>query len=164
VGRDGGFAAANYAAFVHQVDGGGFTIRPQAYGLLTFTQGAHGRPLGVKIQATPTFDFNAYAYRDMNDSIYVTLINKSYGDRAQMASVSLQLPHGMVSAEWQRMDLIQKDQDVAAKTGVTLGGASVNPQGIWSGQWEKVEGSNAGNLTVQVAPASATLLHFYPAR
>ena len=45
VGRDGGFAAANYAAFVHQVEGNGFTMRPQAYGLLTFSQSAHGRPL-----------------------------------------------------------------------------------------------------------------------
>ncbi len=159
VGRDGGFAAANYAAFVHQVDGNGFTMRPQAYGLLAFSQGAHGRPLGVKIQTIPMFNFNAYAYRDGDNSIYVTLINKSYGDGAQTASVSLQLPQGMVLGTWQRMDLIQKDQDVAAKTGVMLGGAVVNPQGIWSGQWKKIEDRHSGNPTFQIAPASATILH-----
>jgi hypothetical protein len=61
------------------------------------------------------------------------------------------------------MDLAQKDSDVAAKGGVTLGGAAVDTQGTWSGQWEKVDGSNAGTLTVQVPAASATLLHFVPA-
>ena len=58
------FGAANYAAFVHQADGNGFNMRPQAYAYLAFSQGAHGRPLGVKIQTAPAFDFNAYAYRD----------------------------------------------------------------------------------------------------
>jgi hypothetical protein len=164
VGRDGGFGAANYAAFVHQADGHGFSMRPQAYAYLAFSQGAHGRPLEVKIQAAPTFDFNAYAYGDRNGSVYLTLINKSYGDKAQPASVSLQLPPGTGSGAWQRMDLIQKDQDVAAKTDVMLGGAAIDPQGIWLGQWKGIEGGNSGNLTVQVVPASATILHFSRAK
>jgi hypothetical protein len=164
VGRDGGFAAANYAAFVHQVDGNGFAMRPLAYADLAFSQGAHGRPLGVKIQVAPTFNFNAYVYRDHDDSIYVTLINKSYGDEAQPASIFLQLPQGMGAGAWQRLNLVQKDQDVAAKTGVMLGGASIDPQGIWSGQWNRIEGANYGNLTVTVAPASASILHFSPAK
>jgi hypothetical protein len=163
VGRDGEFGAANYAAFIHQADGHGFTMRPQGYGYFAFSQGAHGRPLGVKIQAAATFNFNAYAYRDRDGSIYLTLINKSYGSQAQPASASLQLPQGKSPGAWQCMDLVQKDQDVAAKTGVTLGGASIDPQGIWSGQWKKIEGGDSANLTVQVAPASATILHFSPA-
>jgi cytohesin len=160
VDRDGGFGATNfayYAAFAHQVDGH-VTMQPQAYAYLAFSQGAHGRPLGVKIQAAPTFNFNAYAYRDRDGSIYLTLINKSFGDNGQPASVSLQLPQSTGSGAWQRMDLAQKDQDVAAKTGVMLGGASIDPQGIWSGQWKKIEGGNSGNVMVQVAPASATIL------
>jgi hypothetical protein len=164
VGRDGGFAAANYAAFVHQLDGNGFIMRPQAYGLLTFSQGARGRPLEVTIHASPTYNFNAYAYRDSDGSIYVTLINKSYGEKAQPASVSLQLPQDMASATWQWMDLVQKEHDIAAKTGVMLGGASVNPQGIWSGQWGKIKGGNSGSLTVQLEPASAAILHFSPGK
>ena len=150
VGRDGGFAAANYAAFVHQVDGRGFDIRPQAYAYLAFSQGAHGRSLGIKVQAPPTFNFNAYAYRDHDGSIYLTLINKSFGDKAQPASVSLQLPPGTNSGTWRRMDLVEKDQDIAAKTGIMLGDASIDPQGTWSGQWEKIEGGTSGDLTVQV--------------
>jgi hypothetical protein len=156
--------APNYAAFVHQEDGHGFTMRPQAYAYLAFSQGAHGRPLGVKTQAEPAFNFNAYAYGDRGGSIYLTLINKSFGDKAQPASVSLQLPQVTGSGTWQRMDLVQKHKDIAAKTGVMLGGVSIDPQGTWSGRWKKIRGGHSGNLTVQVAPASATILYFSPAK
>jgi hypothetical protein len=158
VGRDGGFAAANYAAFVHQADGKGFMIRPQAYALLAFSQGAHGRPLGIEIQAAPALNFNAYAYRDVDGSIYVTLINKSYGDNAQSASVAIKLPQEIVAGAWQQMDLNQKNEDIAAKQNVTLGGAAVTPRGIWSGRWKNVKNRHAESITVKVAPASATIL------
>lgn len=164
VGRDGTFGPPNYAAFVRQADGHGFDMRPQAYAYLAFGQGAHGRPLGTNIQAAPTFNFNAYAYRDGNGSFYVTLINKSFGDKGQPASVSIHLPKSTDSGAWQRMDLVQKDQDIAAKTGVVLGGAAIDPQGNWAGRWERLESGNSGDPTVQVAPASATILHFSPAK
>ncbi len=164
VGRDGGFAAANYAAFVYQADGRGFAMRPQAYAYLAFSQGAHGQPLDVKIKAAATFNFNAYAYQDHDGSFYVTLINKSYGDQAQPASVALQLTQTKETGTWQRMDLKQKDQDIAAKTEVMLGDASVSTQGIWLGRWKTIEGSKSGSLTVDVAPASASILHFSPVK
>jgi hypothetical protein len=137
-------------------------MRPQAYAYLAFSQGAHGRPLGVNVQTESAFNFNAYAYRDHDESIYVTLINKSYGNAAQTASVSIQLPQNAGPGTWQRMDLMQTNQDVAAKTGVMLGGASVDAQGIWPGHWEKLEAGDSGHPTVPVAPASATILHFSP--
>lgn len=82
---------------------------------------------------------------------------------------SIGLPNATASGTWQRMDLVQKDQDVATKTDVMLGGASVNPQGIWRSHWwrnhwKKIKGGNSGNLTIVVAPASATILHFSPAK
>jgi hypothetical protein len=90
----------------------------------------------------------------------VTLINKSYGDNAQTAAVSLRLPDATASGTWKRMDLVQKDQDVAAKKDVMLGGAAVDEHGNWAGQWETLENTNSGEPTVQVAPASAAILHF----
>ena len=158
VGRDGGFAAANYAAFVHSPDGNGFVMRPQAYAYLAFSQGAHGRPLAANVQANAPLDFDAYAYRDHAGSLFVTLINKSYGDKAQAASVSLQLPPGVASGPWQRMDLLQDNNDVAAKTGVTLGGGAIDTQGKWSGGWKATSDGGGANPTLVVAPASATIL------
>jgi hypothetical protein len=151
--------AANYSAFVHQDDGRGVVMRPQAYAFLAFSQGAHGRPLDVKLQAPASLNFSAYAYRDLDGSIFVTLINKSYGDHAQPASVSIQFGQNADVGSWEEMDLMQQDQDVAAKTGVTLGGAAVDSQGIWQGEWKQIERSVSIPVTVQVPPASAIILH-----
>lgn len=161
VGRDGGFAAANYAAFVHAPDGRGFVMRPQAYALLAFTQGAHGSPLETRIASPPAFNFIAYAFRDHDGSLSVTLINKSYGDHAQTASVVLQLPPGLDESTPESLELTQADQDVAAKNGVTLGGSAIDPQGIWPGKWTKIK--IATNVPVEVAPASAKILRFHKA-
>lgn len=154
-----GFAAANYAAFVHSPDGNGFVMRPQAYALLAFSQGAHGRPLAASVQVTTPLDFDAYAYRDQDGSLYLTLINKSFGDKAQKATVSLQLPSGIGSGPWQRMDLMQKDNDVAAKTGVSLGDGFIDSQGKWSGNWKTISDANSVNRTIEIAPTSASILH-----
>jgi hypothetical protein len=165
VGRDGGFGAANYAAFVHAPDGHGFVMRPQAYAYLAFTQGAHGRSLGVSLQAATNFNFNSYAYHDGDDgSFYVTLINKSYGTNARPASVFVQLLPTPESGTWRRMDLVQKQQDIAAKTDVTLSGASVNAKGIWHGKWKKVRHASSSDLTIEVPPASAAILRFSPGK
>ncbi|HVU26542.1 MAG TPA: hypothetical protein VHG71_02260 [Verrucomicrobiae bacterium] len=160
VGRDGGFGAANYAAFVHLPANQGLEMRPQSYGYLAFSQSAHGQSLPVKINANPKFDFDAYAYRDHDNSIYVTFINKSFGTNAQPAKVSLQLPANVSAQSYQRMDLAQKDNDMAARTGLTLGGAPIDTQGNWNGQWQPIAGTDSADITVEVAPLSAAILHF----
>jgi hypothetical protein len=169
VGRDGGFGPANYAAFVKREDGNGINMRPQAYALLAFTQAARGRSLDVNVQSAPAFNFDAYAFRDTNNSVYVTLINKSYGDDARTATVSIELPpgsgRGSEKGKWRRMDLVQKDQNIAAKSGVMLGGAEIGPDGLWEGGWKKAgHAKKAGKIIVQVAPASAAILRFTPAK
>ena len=155
VGRDGTFAAPNYASFLRQTNGAGFAMRPQAYALLAFTQGAHGCPLEVKVQAPGEFPFNAYAFRDHDGSIYVTLINKSYGDHAQTASVAIRLPAGADGTMPEQLNLAQAAADVAAKSDITLGGAAIDPLGIWAGQWTKIRN---GFTFIEVPPASAKIL------
>jgi hypothetical protein len=54
------------------------------------------------------------------------------------------------------MDLSQKEQDISAKTDVMLGGASVDSQGIWPGQW-KAQG-HPDKQTILVPPASAIIV------
>jgi hypothetical protein len=153
---------ANYAAFVGQPDGLGFSMRPQAYAYLAFTQGAHGRLLRLKTQCPSAFDFDAYAYGAGDGSIYLTLINKSFGTKACPASVTLQLPPNTGTGAWRQMDLTQENQDVAAKTGVTLGGATISLQGAWPGQWKEIRAANSETPVIQVAPASATILRVFP--
>ena len=164
VGRDGKFGPPNYAAFLHQADRKGFDMRPQGYAYLAFSQGAYGQAIPLKLQLASTFDFNAYAYEDHDGSIYLTLINKSYGGQAQTASVTLQLPQGLGSGKWRQIDLVQMGQDVAAKIGVKLGGASVDSHGNWSGHWKKINHPNSDSLDISVAPASAMILHLSSGR
>jgi hypothetical protein len=163
VGRDGGFAAPNYAAFLREPDGHGFYMRPQAYAYLAFTQGAHGSPRELTLQKASTLDFDAYAYQDHDGSFSVTLVNKSYGGRAQVSTVVVQVPAPRRAGTWTRMDLRQKDHDVSAKTDVMLDDASVDRDGHWAGQWRTIAGAGSGSLTVDVPAASATLLRFKPA-
>lgn len=89
---------ANYAAFVQSSDGNGFDMRPQAYALLAFIKGGHGRPIAAKAQLTTPLDFDAYAYRDHDGSLYVTLINKSYGNKAGPHRFPSSSPQGSVRA------------------------------------------------------------------
>jgi hypothetical protein len=157
---DGEYNASDYAAFLHQANGSGLNIRPLSYAMLAFTEGAHGRPINVKTRTSRHFNFTAYAYRDQDGSVYLTLINKNYGDKAVTASVSLELPDNMRTVSWERMDLVQKQQDIAAKTGIVLGGDLINSRGLWSGGWSTNENDNSRKLKILVVPASATILHF----
>ena len=171
VGRKGRFGAANYASFVHRRYGNGFVMRPMAYALLAFTQSARGGPLNVNVNVDQQYatggglNFDAYAYQDDDGSIYITLINMGFGVDAQPAAVSIRGLPGSGFGPWQRMDLIQKHQDIAAKTGIRLGGAPINPDGRWHGKWEKMNSkhpSSTADITVEVEPARATILRFVP--
>ena len=128
-GLNGKYILNNYAVFGHLPDGAGMEYRPLGYALDAFSQGAHGRSLQVTTNVAKDFNFDAYGYKDHDGTLYVTLINKSFGDKAQPASVQLQLPAGTKAGTWQRLDLVQKDNDVTAMTGITLGGAPIDPQG-----------------------------------
>ena len=157
---DGSIGAQNYSAFLHRNDGPGLEIRPPSYGYLAFAQGASGRPLEVAVAKTPAHGLTAYAYRADDGSVYLTLINKTFADQAEPLLVSLQLPKGVGAGGAQRMDLVQKNNDVAAGTDITLGGASIDTEGVWTGRWEVAKTGPTQNPTIEVAPASAAIVHF----
>lgn len=159
---DGSSTGNHYAAFTHLPGGHALAMRPQAYAYLAFTQGAHGQPLPLDVFGDWTFNFNAYAYLDHDGSYYLTLINKSYGDRGQTASVLVILPHGTGTGHLERLDLVQKDSHITAKTDITLGGAPIDTQGEWSGQWKNIGTSTSNSLRIQVPPTSATIIRLRP--
>jgi hypothetical protein len=156
---DGSVTAQNYSAFLHRSDGEGLEIRPASYGYLAFKESASGRPLETVVKTTSPKHFTAYSYRADDGSIYVTLINKTFGDKAEPISVALQLPKGVGTGGAERMDLMQKHNDIAAQTEITLGGAPIDAQGVWTGHWEAVERNSSRDQIMQVAPTSATIVH-----
>lgn len=157
---DGTFGAPYYSAFVHEAGGRSLNIMPEAYAYLAFKQGARGQCLPVNLMKGSDYDFDAYAYRDQDGTVYVTMINKSNGANAKGASVSISLPAKGQAGRWQRMDLRQKDSDPAAKADITLGESAINSQGCWTGRWTDIPNDASRKLVVEVAPASAAILHF----
>jgi hypothetical protein len=150
--------AANYAAFVHAGAPARLTMRPLAYALLAFSQGAHGRPLPVRIEGAADLDFTAYAYRD-GAAWSVVALNKSAGADGRSIELSLTLPAGGRRGRWERMDLRQAHADIAARDGVSVGGAAIGPDGRWPGSWRQLD-AGASGLTVTVEPASAAWFRF----
>jgi hypothetical protein len=148
--------AAKYTSFTHTADGTGIDCRPIAYGYLAFNQGARGHALAVQSDAPRAMNFDVYAYRDHDGSIYLTLINKSHGDHGMAADVSVQLPGDSAARRCERLDLTQKDSDAAATADITVGGAPIDSHGNWAGKWQPVPG-----LSVRVQPASATIVHLF---
>jgi hypothetical protein len=149
---------ANYALFVHKPDSKEFDIRPVSYGILAFAQtasGGHAKTMDVKVDGAGDLDFTAYGFQE-GEQQNIVLLNKSFGSSAKAATITVK---GMTAkGPWQSMTLEQQDSELAAKTGVTLGGAAIDPNGSWEGKWTEVAGGGDGSLTVTVKPASAMLL------
>ncbi|HEY4417480.1 MAG TPA: hypothetical protein VGO57_17445 [Verrucomicrobiae bacterium] len=157
---DGTFGAPYYSAFVHESDGSSLSIRPQAYAYLAFKEGARGQCLPLQMKKASDYDFDAYAYCDRDGSVYVTLINKANGSKAQSASVSIRVPGNARVKQLRRMDLKQKESDPAAKEEITFGESPIDSQGSWGGRWQEVSNADNHRVTVEVAPTSATILCF----
>jgi hypothetical protein len=153
--------AANYAAFVHEGPERTLTLRPLAYALLAFSQSAHGRPLSVRIDASPILNFTAYAYRE-GTAIYLVALNKTAEANGRPIELTLHWPQGMNPARAERMDLAQANSDIAAKAGVSMGGAPIGADGRWFGRWTKMNEGAAQRLTI--SPATAALFRFESAR
>lgn len=157
VGMNGGFHAPNYASFVHMPDGEGFDVHPIAYSHLAFSQGAKGHILETQTEGNA--NLTSYAYQDGSDYL-ITLINKDHGSQSGSIPVLITLPEGAGSGSWERLDLNQKSGDVAAKSDITLGDTSITPNGTWSAHWQPLPGTAAGTISVNMQPASATILRF----
>lgn len=141
------YAAANYSSFVSLPDGG-FDVRPMAYGLLAFKNSSGGRTIPVKVNAPPNLDVTAYGYLD-SETVLLTVINKSHGIGA--LDISFDLPRVLAGGTWERMNLLQKENDTASKTGIELGGAPIDPQGKWAGKWAQLP---EGNITIRAGTAA----------
>ncbi len=162
--ENGDVVAQNYSAFLHLRGGNGFEIRPPSYGYLAFTQSALGRPLTVQMTTTATDHFTAYAYRANDESVYVTLINKTFGENSAPITVSLQLPSGTTRAGAKQMVLAQKNNDITAQTDITLGGAPIEAKGVWHGKWEAAKTGSGQSASVEVPPTAAIIVHFLSAK
>ena len=73
--------------------------------------------------------------------------------------VEIKLAAGSIATDAKVMFLSAPHGDIAATTGVTLGGESIRADGSWSGKWTPLKVSGDGDaITVNTAPASAAVV------
>ena len=91
-------------------------------------------------------------------NLYVTLINNEHGENARTASVTLACGANFTQCEM--ISLAQSSNDVAATSGVTLGGAEITADGSWAGKWQAGRSVKNGEVSVTVPAASAVIVKF----
>ena len=134
---------------------GHLITNPKGYGLKAFDLGGHGRSEPLTIANPEKLNVTAYAVRDPKQH-FVTIINKQNGAGARSLKTSVVARSRSSHAEM--LMLSAPNGDVAAKTGVTLGGASISSDAPWRGNWTLLKPDTSGHCSVEVPAASAAIV------
>jgi type 1 glutamine amidotransferase len=156
---------SKYTAFFTTTNG--YLARPLGYGIKAFSLATVGslspfdnwQSLPVSISSESNINFTAYGTRVPNAELIVTLINKEHGAEARAAEVTVNPGARYPTVE--TMVLRAPDNDIAAVSGVTLGGAPIRNDGTWNGSWAQFSGS-ANPLKLTVPAATAIIVRLKP--
>jgi len=145
-----------YAVFWNSAEG--FAARPLAYALKAFDLAGTGRLVPARLSPNSSaMNLRAYAVLAPDKTLRLTLINKEHGSSRQDAQVSITSRKEYVSA--QVMALTAPDNNAEAKSGVTLGGASIDTDGNWNGKWTPLAArSRDGAFELKVQAGSAAIV------
>lgn len=143
-----------YAVFISADDG--YTVRPLAYALKAFDLMDHGKIGTAKIAKPDDLNFTTYTVSNPEKhDAFALLINKEY-ESGKDADVTIDV--GKSYGRAAVMKLVAPDNDVAAQSGVTLGGSAIDKTGSWSGDWSSLPAPTDGKLTVKIPAASAAVV------
>jgi len=133
---------------------GGCIVEPLGYGIKAFGLGAAGHVVPVKLSPA---DNGLRAYASVKEgTLCVTVINRTYGAVARTFDFTMNIPQASGSAEF--ITLTSPQRNVAAKTGVTIGGSGILSNGTWTGRWDALKSSTPGKNKFSVNPSSAVIL------
>ncbi len=131
---------------------GHHSAKPEYYGMLAFSIAGKGQLLAVENDANSP-EIKAYATQSGKGAVAVTLINKGAG--APELTVNLGEHFKAKQASIIRLS----GPAIDAKTGITLGGAEVTPDGTWKAAKSESIHVRNGQLTVTLPPTSAAIVH-----
>ncbi|HTV42403.1 MAG TPA: glycosyl hydrolase family 79 C-terminal domain-containing protein [Candidatus Sulfotelmatobacter sp.] len=126
-------------------------VGPEFYGLKMFSLIPPGNIISATITPAGNTKFTAYGVRQPDGAISALLINK---DTNNTVAASVNLGANTIGA--QVIELTGRS--LYSRRGYTLGGASIKPDGSWTGGVQEVLSATNGQLTVSVPPISAVLL------
>jgi hypothetical protein len=147
---------SKYTAFFSTTNG--YLIRPLGYGIKAFDLGSHGKFVPVTVSNPGNLNLSVYAVLDEDKNLYCTIINKEHGTGADGLKVSLSqnganFPHAQI------IFLSAPQNDVAATSGETLGGATIEKDGSWTGTWQPSNSRASDTVTnLEIPPASAAII------
>lgn len=145
---------SKYTAYFTSPDG--LQVRALGYGLKAFDLGGHGRFLPAQVSNPGNLNLSVYAVLGNDHAIYLTIINKEHGARARDADVSVTA--GDNAAPAREISLIAPDNDIAAKTGITLGGSEISGDGRWNGKCTPLPAAKDGSIFLKVPAGSAIIV------
>jgi hypothetical protein len=143
-----------YTDTIYLDSGGIFQINPKAYGLLAFGLGSNGAVEPVTLLNPDSVNLTAYAVHGAQGDL-VTVINKEHGKGARAVRARVVMPGRLNSVAV--MYLSAPNDDVASKTGITLGGVAIK-EGTWNGKWTSVPVGKGANVEIEVPAASAVVV------
>ena len=120
---------SKYTAFFSMTNG--YAVRPLGYGIEAFALGSKGKLVPVKVSGEGNVNLTAYGMLASDKSLVLTLINKEHGagPRAVVANVATDQAY----AKADTLFLRSREDDVASKSGIELGDATIERDGIWNG-------------------------------
>jgi hypothetical protein len=154
VGAGSELRPSRYTAYFSMPDG--FAVRPLGYGIKAFDLARRGRFLAAAISNPDKLNVSVYSVLGDDKNVYVTIINKEHGAQARAAGVSLTVNAAV--ADPQVIALTAPNGDIAAKAGITLGGAGIGSDGSWKGTWTALPPAKSGILAVMVPAGSASIV------
>lgn len=141
-----------YAAFV--TSGNGYEARPLGYGMKLFSLAGSGKTLDVEISSNK--NIAAYANLCRDKTVLITLINKEYKSTEKFP-IRIKLDAKLADSKVQVIWLEAKNNDIAAGSdSVTLGGAPIENDGTWKGQWQILSETNLGKNEINLSIPSAS--------
>ena len=143
---------SKYTAFFSTTNG--YMVRPLGYGIKAFELGSHGRLVPVNINGAGSLNLRVHAVLGADRNVYLTLINNEHGDSAKDIRVALE----QNVADADVMTLTAPKGDVAATSGLTLGGGEIGTDGSWNGTWTPLNSRTNGKTGVTVPAATAMVM------
>lgn len=138
----------------------GYEAHPISYAFKAFDLAHQGRVVPTEFTSNPDkINITAYSALGADKSLFVTLINKENGDPARDATVTIEAGNSYAHQKGRVMFLSAPQGDVSAKSGVTLGGASIKEDGSWNGRWTALLApASAGQFSIKVPSATAAVV------
>ncbi len=141
-----------YAAFTTSARG--YLVRPLGYAMKAFDLGAHGRIIRpILVSRTEGLNLSVYGVLSNDGELYITLINKETRIVDGAATILLRGIDSFIEPEI--IVLAAPGGNIAAVSGITLGGVQIDEDGTWAGTWKSLS-TESGNKQIVVELPAAT--------